>query len=122
MSQNDKPEIPYIDYTRQITCILYEGGAGKLLEMLHHKGINECYFYNVRGNPIGRASLAGNLPEIPKTEILHVVVSADQADYVYRMLYEEAGMDEQGKGMISVNRLIRACPITLPETSHVLAA
>ncbi len=122
MSQNDKPEIPYIDYTRQITCILYEGGASKLLEMLHHKGINECYFYNVRGNPIGRASLAGNLPEIPKTEILHVVVSADQADYVYRMLYEEAGMDEQGKGMISVNRLIRSSPITLPETSHVLAA
>ncbi len=122
MSQNDKPEIPYIDYTRQITCILYEGGAMKLMELLHHKGINECYFYNVRGNPIGRASLAGNLPEIPRTEILHVTVSADQADYVYRMLYEEARMDEHGKGMISVNRLTRSSQIALPETSHVLAA
>jgi len=62
MSQNDKPDIPYIDYTRQITCILYEGGASKLMELLHHKGINECYFYSVRGNSICLASLAGNLP------------------------------------------------------------
>jgi hypothetical protein len=45
------------------------------------------------------------LPEIPKTEILHATVSADQADYIYRMLYEEAKMDEQGKGVIYVNRL-----------------
>lgn len=119
MSQNEHPDIPYIDYTRLITCILYEGGAMKLMELLHHKGINDCHFYNVRGNPIGRASLAGNLPEIPKTEILHATVSADQADYIYRMLYEEANMDEQGKGVIYVNRLIRSVPITLPEESHV---
>jgi hypothetical protein len=119
MSQNDKPYIPYIDYTRQITCILYEGGASKLMELLHHKGINECYFYSVRGNPIGRASLAGNLPEIPKTEILHATVSADQADYIYKMLYEEARMDEQGQGVITVNRLTRSSPIALPEESHV---
>jgi hypothetical protein len=105
MSQNEHPDIPYIDYTRLITCILYEGGAMKLLELLHHKGINDCHFYSVRGNPIGRASLAGNLPEIP--------------DYIYRMLYEEANMDEQGKGVIYVNRLIRSVPMTLPEESHV---
>ena len=37
----------------------------------------------------GGYSLAGNLPEIPKTEILHATVSADQADYIYKMLYEE---------------------------------
>lgn len=119
MSEHDKPVIPYIDYTREITCVLYEGGAGALMELLHHKGINETYYYNVRGNPIGRASLAGNLPEIPKTEILHATVSADQADYIYRMLYEEAKMDEQGKGVIYVNRLSRSSQITVPKESHV---
>jgi len=51
--------IPDIRYTRMLTCILYEGGAENVLEQLHHKGVNEAYYYNVRGNPIGRASLAG---------------------------------------------------------------
>lgn len=119
MSQQDNPAIPYIDYTREITCVLYEGGAHALMALLHHKGINETYYYNVRGNPLGRASLAGNLPEIPKTEILHATVSADQADYIYRMLYEEAKMDEQGKGVIYVNRLSRSSQITVPKDSHV---
>jgi len=30
MSQNDKVDIPYIDYTRLITCILYEVVAAAL--------------------------------------------------------------------------------------------
>jgi len=46
-------------------------------------------------------------------------VSADQADYIYRMLYEEAKMDEQGKGVIYVNRLSRSSQITVPKESHV---
>jgi nitrogen regulatory protein PII len=114
MSQNDKVDIPYIDYTRLITCILYEGGGSRVMELLHHKGLNECHMYSVRGNPIGRASLAGGLPEIPKTEIVHLVVSADQADYVYAMLYEECDMKHQGKGMIYVNRLSRSSRVALP--------
>jgi hypothetical protein len=116
--QNDNPEIPYIDYTRLLTCILYEGGGSQVLEMLHEKGINECYLYSVRGNPIGRASLAGNLPEIPKTEIVHATVSADQADYIYEMLYHEAGLNQPAKGFIYVNRLTRSTRITLPEATH----
>ncbi len=114
MSQNEQIDIPYIDYTRLITCILYEGGGSKVIELLHRKGLNECFMYSVRGNPIGRASLAGNLPEIPKTEVIQVVVSADQADYIYSMLYEECEMNRQGMGMISVNRLIRSTRIALP--------
>lgn len=115
----DTPAIPYIDYTRLITCILYEGGGSEILRALQEKGINECYMYSVRGNPIGRASLAGNLPEIPKTEIVHATVSADQADYIYDMLYHEAKMNEPGQGFISVNRLARSSRITLPAESHV---
>ena len=116
--QNGTPEIPYINYTRLLTCILYEGGGEKVLEMLREKGINECYYYNVRGNPIGRASMAGNLPEIPKTELVHATVSADQADYIYEMLYSEAGINQPGKGFIYVNRLTRSSRITLPAESH----
>lgn len=117
-NNNSRPDIPYIDYTRLLTCILYEGGGSQVLEMLHEKGINECYLYSVRGNPIGRASLAGNLPEIPKTEIVHATVSADQADYIYEMLYHEAGLNQPSKGIIYVNRLTRSSRITLTEDDH----
>jgi hypothetical protein len=111
----DKPVvIPNITYTRMLTCILYEGGAEKVLEELHHRGVNEAYYYSVRGNPIGRASLAGGLPEMPKTEVLHAVVSADQADYIYNFIYHEFKLNQQGMGVISVNRLIRSSPNMLP--------
>jgi hypothetical protein len=42
-----------------------------------------------------------------------------EATNIYRMLYEEANMDEQGQGVITVNRLTRSSPIALPEESHV---
>ena len=111
---NPNTAIPLIDYTRLITCVLYEGGAEKLLEMLHHKGVNEAYFYGVRGNPVGRASEASGLPEISKTEVLHAVVSADQADYIYRTIYHDFNLDKPSQGVITVNRLVRSSQNVLP--------
>jgi hypothetical protein len=113
-AENTPVAIPNINYTRMLTCILYEGGAEKVLEELHHKGVNEAYYYNVRGNPIGRASMAGGLPEMPKTEVLHAVVSADQADYIYNHLYHEFQLFKEGQGVISINRLLRSSPNVLP--------
>ena len=112
---NQHPAIPHIDYTRMITCVLYEGGAGKLLEMLHHKGVNEAYFYGVRGSPVGRASEATGLPEISKTEVLHAVVSADQADYIYRTIYYDFNLDKPSQGVITVNRLVRSSQNVMPK-------
>jgi len=108
-------EVPRIDYTRLITCVMYEGGAEAVMESLYRRGIHEAYFCSARGKPIGRASEAGNLPEIPKTEILHAVVSADQSDYIYSMIYHDFRFNEPGVGMITVNRLNRSSRLTLPE-------
>ena len=112
---NTQPAVPHINYTRLITCVLYEGGAEKVLEMLHHKGVNEAFYYGVRGNPIGRASEASGLPEISKTEIVQAVVSADQADYIYNMIYHDFRLDMPGQGVITVNRLTRSSQNVLPE-------
>ncbi|MFM7800605.1 MAG: hypothetical protein ACKO69_00410 [Limnohabitans sp.] len=112
---NPPTTVPHIDYTRLITCVLYDGGAEKLLEMLHHKGVNEAFFYGVRGNPVGRASEASGLPEISKTEVLHAVVSADQADYIYRTIYQDFNLDKPGQGVITVNRLVRSSQNVLPQ-------
>ena len=108
-------DVPKIDYTRLLTCVMYQGGAEAIMEELYRRGINEAYFYSVRGKPIGRASEAGNLPEIPRTEVLHAVVSADQADYIYSMIYHDFKLNEPGVGMISVNRLTRSSRLMLPE-------
>ena len=51
--------VEFIDFTWLISGIVYEGGADKLLEELRLRGINECYFYNVAGNPIGKKTVAG---------------------------------------------------------------
>mgnify|MGYP001365735598 CR=1 FL=1 len=115
-------KIPNIDYTRLITCILYEGGSVEILEMLHNKGINEACFYSVRGGPIGRSSEVEGLPEIPKTEILNVIVSADQADYIYEEIFTLAKLDQPQMGIITVNRLSRSSEINLPDDDEELKA
>jgi nitrogen regulatory protein PII len=112
---NTQPAVPNINYTRLITCVLYEGGAEKVLEMLHHKGVNEAFYYGVRGNPIGRASEASGLPEISKTEVLQAVVASDQADYIYNAIYHDFRLDMPGVGTITVNRLTRSSQNVLPE-------
>jgi hypothetical protein len=42
------------------------------------------------------------------------VVSADQADYIYKFIYEEFNLNKPGMGVISVNRLIRSSPNVMP--------
>jgi nitrogen regulatory protein PII len=121
MNTPAKP-VPNIDYTRLITCVLYEGGSVPVLEMLHKRGINEAYFYSVRGAPMGRSSEVSGLPEIPKTEILHAVVSADQADYIYEMIYDMAELDQPNRGVVYVNRLARSTPFELPDEATLAAA
>ncbi len=112
---NTQPAVPNINYTRLITCVLYEGGAEKVLETLHHKGVNEAFYYGVRGNPIGRASEASGLPEISKTEVLQAVVASDKADYIYNAIYHDFRLDMPGVGTITVNRLTRSSQNVLPE-------
>ena len=119
MSDN---KIPNIDYTRLITCVLYEGGSVEILEMLREKGVNEACFYSVRGAPIGRSSEVDGLPEIPKTEILNAIVAADQADYIYEAIYDMAGVDETQKGNINVKKILRATENNLPSDDEELKA
>jgi nitrogen regulatory protein PII len=120
MNTPAKP-VPNLDYTRLVTCIMYEGGAVPVLEMLQKRGINEAYFYSVRGAPIGRSSEVSGLPEIPKTEILHAVVSADQADYIYEMIYDMAELGQPNRGVVYVNRLARSTPFDLPDEATLAA-
>ena len=90
-------KIPNIDYTRLLTCILYEGGAADVLEEQYKRGIKE----------------------IPQTHSLQVVVAADQADYIFQMIYEFAELDQPQKGIIFVKKLTRSSPNILPEDTDL---
>lgn len=103
-----------LDYTREINVILYEGGADKIAELLLKQGITELFFDSVRGAPLGRSSANSGLPEIPKTEYLHAVVSADQTDYIQGLIYEAAQLHKPQRGIVFVSKLLMSTRHRLP--------
>lgn len=108
------------NYNRLISCVLYQGGSDEILNTLYARGIFRAYYVAVRGSPIGRASQIGKLPEIPKTEFLQVLVSADQADYIYQLIYETAHLYEVQKGIIYINRVSHSSDYSFPDNYQLL--
>ena len=53
------PRVEFIDYSWLISGVLYQGGTDLLIPELQAKGINEVYFYNVAGSPIGKKTVSG---------------------------------------------------------------
>ncbi len=56
---NRDPRVEIVDYTWLISGVLYHGGTDKLIPQLQSRGINEVYFHNVAGTPIGKKTVAG---------------------------------------------------------------
>lgn len=115
------PESVVLDYTREVTVILYEGGAAEIAKKLFERGITEVFFDAVRGAPLGKASDSSGLPEIPKTEQLHAIVSADQADYIQGLIYEEAELFKPQRGIVFVNKLLMSTRNILPSEQELAA-
>jgi nitrogen regulatory protein PII len=107
------PRVSYLDYTWLISGILYEGGSELLIPELMKRGINEVYFYNVAGNPIGKKAIAGVSGSFD-VEQFHIVVTADQAENVFDFIYRFCNMAEPNQGLIYMNKLMRSTAHTLP--------
>ena len=115
------PESVVLDYTREVTVILYEGGAAEIAKKLFERGITEVFFDAVRGAPLGKASDSSGLPEIQKTEQLSAIVSADQADYIQGLIYEEAELFKPQRGIVFVNKLLMSTRNILPSEQELAA-
>ena len=74
--------VTFVDYTWIISGILYQGGTDALVPELMSRGINEVYFYNVAGTPIGKKTVSGVADSFDVEEFF-VVVSADQAENIF---------------------------------------
>jgi hypothetical protein len=115
-----KPDVRkhYLDYTWLISGVLYEGGTDVLIPELMKRGVNEAYFYNVAGSPIGRKSVAG-VADSFDVEQFHIVVSADQAENIFDYIYRFCDLSRPNKGFINMNKLSRSTQLDLPDLNDI---
>jgi hypothetical protein len=115
-----KPDVRkhYLDYTWLISGVLYEGGTDVLIPELMKRGVNEAYFYNVAGSPIGRKSVAG-VADSFDVEQFHIVVSADQAENIFDYIYRFCDLSHPNKGFINMNKLSRSTQLDLPDLNDI---
>jgi len=101
-----------------ITCFLPSGrGAGVLERLRREHGLGSAFYHHARGVGTGtkrtRRSFAAS-----EREVITVLVSAPQADEVFRFMFFAAGLDEPRAGMIFMERAARAAPLVLPPESE----
>src|SRR5210317_1446978 len=95
------PRVEFIDYSW-------------LISELQAKGINEVYFYNVAGSPIGKKTVSGVADSFDVEEFF-VVVAADQAENVFDFIYHFCDLDKPNMGMLRLNKLNRSTIYSLPD-------
>lgn len=108
------PRVEFIDYSWLISGVLYQGATDLLIPELQEKGINEVYFYNVAGSPIGKKMVSGVADSFDVEEFF-VVVAADQAENVFNFIYHFCDLDKPNMGMLRLNKLSRSTIHSLPD-------
>ena len=108
--------VSFVDYTWMISGVLYQGGTDALVPELISRGINEVFFHNVAGTPIGKKTVTGVADSFDVEEFF-VVVSADQAENIFDFIFHFCELDKPNMGMIRLNKLSRSTVHTLPDRS-----
>ena len=106
--------VTFVDYTWIISGILYQGGTDALVPQLMSRGINEVYFHNVAGTPIGKKTVSGVADSFDVEEFF-VVVSADQAENIFDFIFHFCELDKPNIGMIRLNKLSHSTIHMLPD-------
>ncbi len=114
LRQKEKKHSEFLDYTWMISGILYQGGTDALIPELMSRGINEVFFHNVAGAPIGKKTVPG-IADSFDVEEFFVVVSADQAENIFDFIFHFCGLDKPNIGMIRLNKLSHSTTYRLPE-------
>lgn len=106
--------VTFVDYTWIISGILYQGGTDALVPELMSRGINEVYFHNVAGTPVGKKTVSGVADSFDVEEFF-VVVSADQAENIFDFIFHFCELDKPNIGMIRLNKLSHSTIHMLPD-------
>lgn len=91
-----------------ITCIVEKGQADNLVKAAREAGAQGATVFYARGSGIReRLGILGVAVEVEK-EIINIVVSNDQADFVVEKMYLAGQLDTPGKGFIYTTQLDKA--------------
>ena len=98
---------------KSITCVMPSGQALKLLERLHGElGVTNVYAHHARDI----AAHSGGRRIADESEIMTVLVPEEDADRLFGLLYEAAGIGEPEGGVIFMERMLAARASPAPET------
>jgi len=88
-----------------ITCVIPSGHALKLLERLHGEhGVTSAYAHHARDI----AAHSGGRTIADESEIVTVLVPEEDADRLFALMYETAGIGEPEGGLIFMERMLAA--------------
>ena len=92
----------------QITCIVEKGQGDAIVKAAREAGAQGATVYYARGSGVReRLGLLGVAVEVEK-EIVNIVVSHDQSDYIFERMYMAGQLDTPGKGFIYMTPLEKA--------------
>lgn len=104
----------------QITCIVEKGQGDTIVKAAREAGAQGATVYYARGSGVReRLGLLGVAVEVEK-EIVNIVVSHEQADYVFERMYMAGQLDTPGKGFIYMTPLEKAATFIPPEVVEKL--
>ena len=96
-----------------ITCIVQRGEADVIVNAAREAGAQGATVNFARGSGVReRLGLLGVAVEVEK-EIINIVVSSDQVDYVFEKMYMAGELDTPGRGFIYVTPLEK-CATYIP--------
>jgi len=97
---------------KSITCVIPSGQALKLLERLQSEyGVTSAYAHHARD--IAAHSDGRKIAD--ESEIVSVLVPAEDADRLFELIYEAAGIGEPRGGLIFMERMLAARASPPPE-------
>lgn len=107
---------PRADF-RIITCVMPVGRGAEVLETLRREqGVISVSIHHARG--IGTQSLRHRVYSVEK-QILTALVTSEQADAVFELLYYVAGVDAPHAGMVMMGYAFRGAGMeALPEVAE----
>jgi nitrogen regulatory protein P-II 1 len=103
-----------------ITCIVEKGKADTIVKAAREAGAQGATVFYARGSGIReRLGILGVAVEVEK-EIINIVVSKDQADFVVERMYLAGQLDTPGKGFIYTTPLDKAATYIPPHVVEKL--
>lgn len=98
-----------------ITCIVEKGQADSLVKAAREAGAQGATVFYARGSGVReRLGILGVAVEVEK-EIINIVVSNEQADFVVEKMYLAGQLDTPGKGFIYTTPLDKAATFIPPQ-------